>query len=329
MKAFNAIIGIVVQASIATLVGCSGDQSHLGDAGVNVLPRNERGLIDVGAAKRSWMLPAGKQSTLLYVPNFLANVVDIYSYPAGTYVGSLTGFDGPSGACTDNAHDVWIVNQSSAQIVEYAHGGTSAIATLTDPGQAPIDCAVDPKSGDLGVTNQSGTDHQGSVAIFKNASGSGQLYTDNRQIYWFYYCGYDGSGNLFVDGTQFPYYFPVGQFQYAELPAGSATFTNLTIQPSRKINWPGGIHWDGTYMTLMNPTKGVLYRLSGDTVVSTIRLKGGASAVDFALDQGAVIAGLDNGPKLVKWEYPAGGHSVNAIRLSKRRNPAPEVVISK
>jgi hypothetical protein len=58
-------------------------------------------------------------------------------------------------------------------------------------------------------------------------------------------------------------------------------------------------------------------------------LKGGGSAVDFALDQGAVIAGLDDGPKLDVWNYPTGGHSVNTIKLSKRYNPAPEVVISK
>lgn len=275
------------------------------------------------------MSPAAKSSRLLYVPDFLANSVEVYGYPSGVLVGKLSGFSGPSGACVDKAQNVWITEQTSAQLVEYAHAGTRPIATLSDPGLDPVDCAIDPSSGDLAVANQSGTNNQGTIVIYKAASGTPQVYKDGRQIYWFYHCAYDASGDLFVDGMQFPYNFPVGQFQYAELTQGSSDFTNLTLQPNKNIKWPGGLHWDGSYIALLNPTKGTIYRLSGGTVASTVTLKGARGAIEFTLDRAQLLAGLDQDSTNVNiWNYPMGEGKTKTLTLPKRRNPVVEVVVS-
>jgi hypothetical protein len=332
MKAYIAILlRVALIAGLTPIVaGCS----TLGQtSSASVAPQSSQAAIRLQrpatSASGSYMAPNAKSRQLLYAPDFFANTVDVYSYPAGTFVGKLTGFNGPAGACVDKAQNVWITDQGSKQIVEYAHGGVTPTAILTDPGQNPISCAVDPKSGNLAVTNQTGYDHQGTVAIYEHASGSPQLYNDSRNIYWFYYCAYDASGDLFVDGTQFPYSFPVGQFQYAELPEGTSTFTNLTLQPSKTIKWAGGIQWDGAYMTLANPDKGVIYRLSGGTVVSTVRLHNGRGITNVAFDNGQVIAGRDHDTTANAWSYPGGGHIVTTLTLSKRHNPVAEVVLSK
>ena len=83
----------------------------------------------------SWMAPDAKAQNLLYLTNYGANNVLVFSYPQDKLVGTLTGpFDLPDGDCTDKKSDVWIVNNVFEGIVEYKHGGTNPIATLQDPG---------------------------------------------------------------------------------------------------------------------------------------------------------------------------------------------------
>jgi hypothetical protein len=90
----------------------------------------------------SWMA-SGKHRTLIYISDDGTN--DVYAYtPKGKLVGTLTGFNSPAGECVDTAGDVFIVNSNTSQILEYAHGGTTPIATLSDPGYYPNGCAYDP-----------------------------------------------------------------------------------------------------------------------------------------------------------------------------------------
>ena len=113
-----------------------------------------RGFATVRADRdRSWMSPQAKKTSLLY--HFRrpgTGDVYVYGYPGGKALGKLTGFGEPQGECTDTKGDVWIANTAKSQLVEYAHGGTSVIATLKDPGQYPSGCAVD-GAGDVAVTN--------------------------------------------------------------------------------------------------------------------------------------------------------------------------------
>ena len=86
---------------------------------------------------RSWMAPQAKRDSLLYITDVGTNAVYAYSYPKGTLLGTLTGFDAPFGECVDNKGDVFIANIEASNILEYAHGGTSPIATLSDPATSP------------------------------------------------------------------------------------------------------------------------------------------------------------------------------------------------
>ncbi len=80
------------------------------------------------------MLPEARGESLAYVSDSgTTGLVYVFSYPTGKRVGTLTGFYFPTGECVDKHGDVWVLNMSPEVIVEYAHGGTSPIATLDDP----------------------------------------------------------------------------------------------------------------------------------------------------------------------------------------------------
>ena len=334
-------------AAAVMFVGCASQQTSSGAGGI--VPQNVRSvaqatsplaLLTRGDGRnaappdrgRSWMAPNAKAKQLLYVPDFFSGDVNVYSYPGGTLVGTLTGFNGPQGACVDGAQNIWITNEYAADIVEYAHGGTAPIATLTDPGAMPLDCSVDPTTGNVAVTNWASTQppNQGAVAIYAGASGNPVIYADGRLMYAVYFCSYDDHGNLFVDGTQYPYYWPAGAFQYAEIPKGSSSFTNITLKPTQKIAWPEGIHWDGRYVGVGNLLKGEIYQTSGAQIVHTVSLKGSRGAIDFFPGGNEVIVGLDSAVgKVGVWDYPTGGAAVKMFTLPGRNDPVAGAVISK
>ena len=74
------------------------------------------------------MNPGAKSRKLLHVSGGNFNEVFVYTYPKSKLVGTLTGFQYPASPCTDKDGDVWIPNWDVANIVEYAHGGTSVIS---------------------------------------------------------------------------------------------------------------------------------------------------------------------------------------------------------
>ena len=80
--------------------------------------------------KATWMAAGAKRGTLMYVSNANDGTVSVLSYPRGDLVGTLTGFKEPYGLCSDAAGDVWIVDDETATITEYAHGAASPEATV-------------------------------------------------------------------------------------------------------------------------------------------------------------------------------------------------------
>ena len=103
-------------------------------------------------AARSWMAPDAKRTTsLLYVADQGANDVNVYSYPRGTLKGTLTGFQTPSGVCSNKAGDVFILNGNGTTVEVYKHGGSSPIRTLDLPGYPELNCSVDPTTGNLAL----------------------------------------------------------------------------------------------------------------------------------------------------------------------------------
>jgi len=197
------------------------------------------------AQKAPWMSSsASKSSKLLYVSGFNANGVDVYDYPSGKQVGTLSGFSSPAGQCVDAKGDVYIANATSGVVDEYAHGGKAPIATFTTSGDA-FGCSVD-KKGDLAVTDFLGASYSaGSITVFPKGSSKGAVYDNPTDCYWIWSAGYDDKGNLVM----------VAENQasegvtYCALLKGSKSLTTLTAS-GFSIYSPDSTMWDGKYLAL-------------------------------------------------------------------------------
>jgi sugar lactone lactonase YvrE len=263
----------------------------------------------------SWMAARARNSDLLYVSDIETGDVYVYDYANDALVGTLTGFNEPQGECVDASGNVWIANTKATEMVEYAHGGTSPIATISDPGEYPVGCAVDPTTGNLAVTNIYTTvGAHGDLAIYTRASSAPKRYTDSNFLYY-YFCGYDPKGDLFLDGSNND-----GAFQFAKLPAGSSTFAAITLD--KTVYFPGGVQWVGKVVAVgdqgyLDESLSAIYRihLSGDygTILTTGYLTGAEDVSQFFI-RGRRVVGpdLDLGFTGV-WHYPLGGRAIKTI----------------
>jgi hypothetical protein len=224
-----------------------------------------------GRSSNSEMKPLSSGQDLLYAVNQVKQSVDVYTYPQGQSVGTLTGFIYPRGECVDAAGDVFIVSTqttaSSASVIsEYAHGGASPIATLSDP-TGGVGCAVDQKSGNLAVSGgylSSAGYEYGDVAVFAGAAGNPTMYYSTT-LEPFAMCGYDSKGNLYVSADSSKY--ASDEYQLVRLPKGGKQFEELSL--ARPLygsgNFPSSVQWDGKHITVSSSQNG---RKGGDDKVS-------------------------------------------------------------
>jgi hypothetical protein len=309
-------------ATVVALAGCggssvfgpSGGSESTATAGLAPFSASPLGIMPHYAQRpdhrKSWMSPDAKTNDLLYISSFLNGDVYVYSYPHDTLKGTLTGFSSPAGECIDKSGHVFITSASG--ILEFAHGGTTPIATLKDAGSAQ-GCSVDPKTGNLAVTNYSTiSGSQGNVAIYKNAKGSPTYRTDSK-IYHEAFCGYDNAGNLFVDG----YDISLGELKLSEIPSGRTFFKKITL--NQTITGAGGVQWDGKHLALGNNTEGAgtiyQFSISGEkgTKVGSTPLKGSGGAIQFWIERANVIVPEPFTNDVGIWAYPAGGSAKKTI----------------
>jgi hypothetical protein len=238
----------------------------------------------------------------------------VWSYPSGGLLASftITGATGVWGACTDSSGDVFVTVEESSKssyIYEYAHGGTKPIAKLSDDGYTANDCASDPTTGNLAVTNyDDSSSGRSNVAIYADARGTPKHYTDSKMSVGF--CGYDADGNLFVDGS--------GTYQLAELPKGGGALKNIRLNKS--IQQPAGVVWDGKELALEQ--SGFARRLwaiervdvtgGAGKVTQTMYAKGLANRGRTFFIDGATIGtvGGQGVDRIGLWKYPTGGEVV-------------------
>lgn len=243
----------------------------------------------------------------------------VVSYPKGQIVASISA-SRVGVPCSDNAGNVFVPNET--QVLEYAHGGTTPIATLT-LSKTPVNsynCAVDPTTNDLAVTYLSSTSTF--VAVFSNESGSPIVYFPKIDAF---FCGYDDAGNLFVDG-----YYNSNVPTLSELRYGQSTFIRLST--SGLLGSAGQVQWDGSYLTLENigdqNIATTISRLSisgySATVVSTAPLNGNTNRTTLSWIYGgnvllpySIRAGRVN--RIGIWPYPHGGGMKSAIKFKKSR----------
>jgi hypothetical protein len=270
----------------------------------------------------SWMAPAAAAAqSLLYVSDEQSFDVYVYTFPDLRRAGKLTGFRRPEGECSDAKGDVWITDNQDEQILRYHHGGTRAVAVLSDPIGYPAGCAIDPHSGDLAVTNLFDFSGNGGVLIYKKATGTPRPYTNPNQEYY-YLDGYDDKGNLYVSGKN-----SKDVYTLSVLARGKRSMSTVSISGA-KIFVPGTVQWTGSSLLLGDQhcdhaKTSCLYEatISGTRarITRKVPLTGSCDVAQVAFEKGR-LAGGDYwrcGPtghnSTDVWAYPRGGRPIKAV----------------
>jgi hypothetical protein len=332
---------LILCAIAAALAACSGgpQQTAALNAPASVASSVRQRIVPAPAVQsvaprpnhhKSWVSPDVKGlPRLLFISDYGADDVNIFTMPDLKLKGTLTGFDYPEGECTDASGNIWIANTGEAEMLLYSRTGT-LLKTLDVPDEYPAGCAVNKANNDLAVANiENSSGEAGNITVFANASGSGTVYT-NSSFYLYFFVGYDAKGNLFFDGMN-----SSRTTSYlAELPAGSST-TQLITLSGATLYVAGFIQWysTGSYLALGDQECGgasasCVYWVSVSgttgTVTGTTNLSNyeGGSVCDLA--QGVIAA---NGQRYVagadyeycaytpitanRWPYQAGGTPTN------------------
>lgn len=307
-----------VFAGGAILAGCAVSQIP-----IQTFPTTNHGM----SRRASWMAHDAADKNLLYASDY--SDVLVFDYETNTQVGDLEDFSRASGSCTDVLGDVFITNFGAADILEFAHGGTKPVKTLLDPSPYPIDCSVDPKSGDLAVINEYGQSEYspGSVAIYPGAKGKPKTYKA-AAISTYISGTYDDRGDLLVSGDD------SSTLSFAMLYIGSKGFKTVTLPHSSNWRGPGNVRWDGEYFDVEyevpyseNPTVFMWYTIKGANGTQ----EGYTETDNTEEPMGPFWLGKIGGPKSVKranqlvaevanegtllfWNYPEGGLYVFIMR---------------
>jgi len=256
------------------------------------------------------MAPDAVGQSLLYVSDPGTGNVNAYSYPQGKLKGTLADFVRPQAMCVDKQGDVFVPDLFTSEISEYRHGAKKPRAILEDANEDPSDCSVDPKTGNLAVTNIS-TPYSGpgDVLIYRHAKGKPRRYRDQNIIYYLF-CGYDDQGDLYLDGMS------SGKFKFAEIPSGKSSFTDITLDKDIS-SYGGAVQWDGSDVAVGDYESKVIYRfsISGDsgTAVGETDLHGSNYPIGFWIQGTKVIAPNNDGGNVMFWDYPSGGSHIKTI----------------
>ncbi len=323
---YRALFGFVAATMFAACSGTQPGNVSTGSVAVSRTPllRMEPPVVpwarlDINAhrdLRSSWMSVAAFKGRLLYVADVSTGDVYVFSYPAGTLAGTLTGFYLPSGLCMDKRDDVFVTEAGNGTIVEFARGATSPMKTLHEKAAlVPNACAVDPTTGDLAVMNQGNpfAHQRGGVAIYRKARGRPVRY---RAMYHPYCGGYDSNGNLFVDGEHESFQ----AFELDELAKGGKRLERISVDQS--FGLAGGIFWDGTRLAIGDVWGSVIYEFTVDgrqasEVEITPLTNTGQYVWSFFLDGQTVVAPnytQSGGASNVNvFSYPAGGAPLQTI----------------
>lgn len=251
---------------------------------------------------------------LLYVSDAGTFDVNVYRFPSLTLAGRITGLDEPQGECSDAAGNVWIANSLAQEMLEFTRGATRPIGALADPVGFPVGCAIDPASGNLAVTNLEDFSGAGSVLVYKNAGGAPTTYA-NRNLYYYYFDGYDRKGNLYVSGIT-----RSKSYGLALLPRKDTSMSLVTIEGG-EIYFPGTVAWVGSTLVLGDQkceklARSCFYELSvsGKTarIGSMISLKGACDVAQAWVGSTRLAGGNyaycgKRRSSADVWAYPSGG----------------------
>lgn len=242
---------------------------------------------------------------LLYVGD--STLVRVYSYPRGKFAGTLKPSNQVSGMCSNSVTgDFFLVE--FIDIVEYAHDGWSPINTLQYPGHSAWSCAVDPRSGDLAVTD---FDYP-QVLVYPGGTGTPKTYGNLPGFHNSGDCAYDNRGNLYVAGGGESHQFVLDEIS----KRGAAFNVRLRSTPPTSPNAYAGLQWDGAHVLLSDGAQN-LYRLKvaghKGTVTGQVTLNGAAGVDEFWLENNEVIVPNDSQSVVQFYNYPAGGDPIKTL----------------
>jgi hypothetical protein len=282
--------------ALIALAGCGSEQANMPGLGAPAA----KGKI------KTQSLKSALSGTLVYASD--ASSVYVLSYPKGSLVQTLTGFNDAQNICSDADGNVWIPesnNQSGYEgtVVEYAHGGASSIATLNES-HYPESCAVD-STGNLAVANQDGT-----VAIFHGAKGVPKYYPYG-ELSDLYSASFDSKGDLFLTG-----YIATYQVGTEWLQKGHSTLDSFTLHPHMYPH--GGLAWDGKYLVVTaHPTSINRYSIIGGQGTKVGSLSLGVCCMGHFAIHGSAMAITDSGYYRVQYfAYPDGGAPTKTITVN-------------
>ncbi|HEV3091567.1 MAG TPA: hypothetical protein VGX91_09040 [Candidatus Cybelea sp.] len=271
----------------------------------------------------SWMLADAKHGALLYLSGDRTTYV--LSYPAGKLVGQLDvgGFS----LCTDTGGNVFVSEYDDDEILEYAHGGTTPVATFLVPAH-PWGCAVSPVNGDLAVALSDVPKlYHGEIEIFpRGTQGQPRTYSDSAIMY-FFNCVYDDQGDLFVDGTPSQHTF------FAEMPANAQSFTNIGVDGP--VYQDSALAWDGAHVVFADGLRHVIDIMSIDgnagKIASAVRLKDWhrSNGKEVWINGSTVIAMPGAHLGAAVWKYPGGGQPIRRLAYFLKRMQLFGVAVSR
>ncbi len=298
--------------------------------------------------RKSWISPDAKLAPrLLFISDYGASDVDIFTLPNLVLKGQITGLSFPEGECSDSSGNIWIANTGALQILEYSRTGT-LLKTLSDSYGYPASCAFD-NHGNLAVANiENTTAGAGNIVVYANATGSGTVYT-NSAFFEYFFVGYDPSGNLFFDGTNSSR----TSSYLAELPAGSSNTVLLSLNGGT-LSLAGFVQWyrAGNYLALGDQTCNANFSCvywvtvngSAATITGTTRLADFEDYEVCDLVQGVIaangeryLAGMDYEANCGftptstanRWPWDAGGVPTNYNNTASFVEPIGSAVSTK
>lgn len=299
--------------AIALLAGCGGSEP----------PIAAHGSMAQGSVGNSWMDAGASKWDLLYVTS--GGGINVYRYWHHKLIGKLGGFISPQGECVDAAGDIYVTDYGAMKVFEFTHGGKQPVNVIDVAPYQPEGCAVDFKSGDLAVANETKeSSSYGSLAIYSDAQGSPRLYTAPLNHYES--CAYDDKGNLLVtDGTDSDSYYGSN---FAWLAKNTQQLVTIRLHGGSEFgvfNEVHGIAWDGKYWVINGFEGGLISqvrvkrhrgRLAGQSYI-----QGGAEALgpiaiynDGKGSQGSqAVAASFTDDEVSYWKYPSGGQRVAEI----------------
>lgn len=246
------------------------------------------------------------------------NGLNLYKWPGGKFVKTVTGVAG-NGYCNgDHSGEAWVVS-GGQQVYQILSDGMLG-KIIQDKYQPTWSCAVYSVTHTLAVT---GWD-TGRVALFANEEGYGTAY--KTPLSSALYCTYDADGNLFVDGMN-----SSAQGAIVELPKGKSSFKAISL--NKAIDGFRAIQWDGKALAV-EATQGsgeiTIYRFrvtgSSGTVIGTTTLRTNYNVesrrgnAEFWIRGNHILEGTNDssGSKpsyLQFWKYPEGGDPYKTVQV--------------